>query len=255
MTDLDLAAELDERWRAAHRGYLLRRQRLAQLRAELAAARRQGKAAGHLEKLRRSRVGDTTKESTQMTTTTTTWRSYHGAQYRDPTEIPCKVIANRYLVDEAGDPVGEEHPDLVAEIERRGRTVYRDHGYGDGHEVPGWGAVSVSACDHTVDDRPAIGVPLASLGHDGRCDHDGGCTAEATTVMLSAAHADCACGGFACDTTPASLAFLCAAHVNEEPIAERVDAKARFADVPSDHPAHVVWETLLDQWPAALRLA
>lgn len=63
----DLAAELDERWRAAHRGYLQRRARLAALRAEMAAARTAGLTAGHHQKLRRNRAGEnpTPKEGTK----------------------------------------------------------------------------------------------------------------------------------------------------------------------------------------------
>lgn len=64
----------------------------------------------------------------------TAWRSSHGAEYSDLTEVPCSVIANGYLLGADGESVYEDEPAVAAEIDRRGQDVYREHGYGDGHD-------------------------------------------------------------------------------------------------------------------------
>lgn len=85
----------------------------------------------------------------------TTWRTYTGAEYNTAEEIPCFVIANRYLVDDTGTPIGEDHPELRAEITRRGRAVYRDHGYGDQHQ-----GIPVAGCNHQ---HPAVSPELLAF--------------------------------------------------------------------------------------------
>lgn len=76
-----------------------------------------------------------------------TWRTHHGATYADVREIPCSVIANGHLIDDAGESMAEDHPAIAAEIERRGQTYY-DHGHGV--RVPGVSQlVPTVGCDHT----------------------------------------------------------------------------------------------------------
>ncbi|MGH3679891.1 MAG: hypothetical protein ACRDT2_06495 [Natronosporangium sp.] len=76
------------------------------------------------------------------------WRTYTGAVYASVREIPCMVIANGYLLDAAGDLISEDHPDVVAEIERRGRETYRDHGYGSGHRDATGQQIPIAGCHH-----------------------------------------------------------------------------------------------------------
>lgn len=83
-----------------------------------------------------------------MPTAAIKWRTYTGAEYDTARDIPCYAIANGYLIDEAGNPVYEDHPDIEAEIDRRGWDVYRDHGYGDGHVTPEWGAIPAACAGH-----------------------------------------------------------------------------------------------------------
>ncbi len=80
----------------------------------------------------------------------TLWRTYTGAQYQTPDQIPCHVIANGELVAANGDPIHGDHPEILSEIIRRGTTVYRDHAYA---KVPTIG------CDHSV---VAPAAPLVS---------------------------------------------------------------------------------------------
>jgi hypothetical protein len=83
------------------------------------------------------------------TTTTSSWRTWTGAHFDNIGKIPCFVFANEYLVDVNGDPIAEDHPEIAAEIGRRGKD-YQDHAYG---EVP------VIGCDHDPDvtsDRDAL---------------------------------------------------------------------------------------------------
>lgn len=76
------------------------------------------------------------------------WRTFTGAEYASVREIPCSTISNGYLVDADGETmIREDHPAIAAEIDRRGRAVYRDHGYGHGHE-----SVLVMGCDHSATD-------------------------------------------------------------------------------------------------------
>ncbi len=77
------------------------------------------------------------------TETISSWRCYSGAEYDTPVEIPCNVIAGGYLIDDSGDPIHEDHPALAAEIQRRGKSLYRDHGYGEGRD-----GVPVVGCRH-----------------------------------------------------------------------------------------------------------
>lgn len=73
------------------------------------------------------------------------WRTYTGAEYATVRDISCWVIANGLLIDANGETsIHEDDPDIAAEIERRGVDVYRDHGYGEGHE-----GVHVAGCDHS----------------------------------------------------------------------------------------------------------
>lgn len=58
------------------------------------------------------------------------WRTWTGAEYDDLARVPCAAIANEYLVGPTGDPIEEDHPEITAEIIRRGRDVYQDHAYG-----------------------------------------------------------------------------------------------------------------------------
>lgn len=66
------------------------------------------------------------------------WRTYTGGEYDSVTKITCSTIANGYLIDAIGDPIHEDHPEIAAEIRRRGES-YRDHAYG-------W--PPVFGCDH-----------------------------------------------------------------------------------------------------------
>lgn len=99
-----------------------------------------------------------------------------------------------------------------------------------------------------------IAMRPADLGHDGKCDHDGGCTAPATLVMLSAAKPDCACGTCGKDRPSASLAFLCAEHIAAEQIADLQVAERLAADY-MDGPAGSAWCTLLRRYPQPAALS
>jgi hypothetical protein len=78
-------------------------------------------------------------------TDTTVWRTHHGAEYASIQCIPCNVIANGDLIGPDGDTIGDDYPELMTEIKRRGMDIYLDHGYGEGH-----GGVQVAGCDHTA---------------------------------------------------------------------------------------------------------
>lgn len=78
-----------------------------------------------------------------MDTKTAKWRTYTGAEYSSVTDISCHTIANGYLIDESGDPIHEDHPEISAEITRRGKA-YVDH-------AMSW--PPVVTCDHTEEDR------------------------------------------------------------------------------------------------------
>jgi hypothetical protein len=75
----------------------------------------------------------------------TVWRTCTGAEYSTVQAIPCWVIANGLLVNANHDTISDDHPDLIAEILRRGQGIYYDHGYGRGHD-----GVHVGGCDHTA---------------------------------------------------------------------------------------------------------
>jgi hypothetical protein len=108
------------------------------------------------------------------------WRGYEGAEYSSIREVPCFVISNGRLLGADGESVHEDHPAVAAEIDRRGRDVYRDHGYGDGHD-----SVPVAGCDHSEAPADAEQIAegiraelgswtLGELGRDGLADaiHD-----------------------------------------------------------------------------------
>jgi hypothetical protein len=90
------------------------------------------------------------------------------------------------------------------------------------------------------------------LGHDGLCDHDGGCGKPATMIMLSAAAPGCECGGCDRDAQPqASLALVCDAHLPAEPVASReaAEAQARIRD-----DGQGAWRRLIEVYPEPLRI-
>lgn len=93
---------------------------------------------------------DTVASLEEVASGTVQWRTYTGAEYDSVTKISCFVIANGELVDEAGDPIHEDHPQISAEILRRGTDVYREHAYA---KVPTFG------CDHSEAAEPK---PLVS---------------------------------------------------------------------------------------------
>jgi hypothetical protein len=103
--------------------------------------------------------------------------------------------------------------------------------------------------DSTIDFDPRV------TGHDGLCDHDGGCSRTATSAVLSAAAPPCWCGSAgpcACDHGgAASLAFLCDGHAADEPVALREHAEHQGR---GRGPAQPAWDALLAAWPAPLVL-
>lgn len=62
----------------------------------------------------------------------------------DLRKIPCISIANGWIIGDSGDPINEDDPDIRAELDRRGWDIYRNHGYGDGHN-----GIPVAGCDHS----------------------------------------------------------------------------------------------------------
>jgi hypothetical protein len=91
----------------------------------------------------------------------------------------------------------------------------------------------------------------ADLGHDGRCDHDGGCQNTATVAVISGSNAACSCGR-RCGRIQASLAFLCGGHVAAEPVADIGAAEHRSVD--TEGPARAVWGALLAAYPVPVGL-
>jgi hypothetical protein len=99
----------------------------------------------------------------------------------------------------------------------------------------------------------AIKIRPQDLGHDGRCDHDAGCSRQATVVLLSASAPACSCGR--CDRDaepPACLAFCCDEHATAEPVALREHAEHQAHDRTGT--ARHVWDQLLATYPEPLRI-
>ena len=98
-----------------------------------------------------------------------------------------------------------------------------------------------------------ITINPADFSHDGYCDNDGEqaapCDQKAVVVMLSANPPDCWSAG----APAASVAFLCAEHLTNEPVAqlEHAEHNARGAEGPS----HEIWAALLDNYPQPIYLA
>lgn len=93
-------------------------------------------------------------------------------------------------------------------------------------------------------EAPAV---FENFGEDGRCDHDGGCRAIATMAVLSAVAPVLWEGAVA-----ACVAYLCADHVADEPIAARVDAERNMQDIEIPT-AREVWARLLAFYPDPVR--
>ncbi|MFF0860919.1 hypothetical protein ACFYUV_04100 [Nonomuraea sp. NPDC003560] len=98
----------------------------------------------------------------------------------------------------------------------------------------------------------AITTNLKDLGHDGSCDghlERAYCGADAVAAALSATQPD----GWATGAPAASIAFLCAEHLADEPLAELEHAEhnARAAEGPSRD----LWQALLDTYPQPIYLA
>lgn len=92
-----------------------------------------------------------------------------------------------------------------------------------------------------------------AFSHDGYCDndseHDTPCDQEAVAALLSATPPACWSPG----APAASVAFLCAGHLDIEPIAQREHAEhnARGAEGPSRE----LWAALLDSYPKPIHFA
>lgn len=109
---------------------------------------------------------------------------------------------------------------------------------------------NVAAYIAALQDAPPITIVRPQdVGSDGYCDHDGGCRARATKVVVSGGSPEMWDGG-----APACLAFLCDAHVNAEPIAQREHVEHNAQGIA--HPAaHQLWNRLLEHYPTPLTLA
>jgi hypothetical protein len=96
-----------------------------------------------------------------------------------------------------------------------------------------------------------ININPKDFGHDGRCDghlETSHCGAEAVAVMLSASQP----AQWNTGAPAASIAFLCAEHLTDEPVAQREHAEHNAQRVLA---LHEVWAALLDSYPEPVYLA
>ncbi|MCC5580610.1 hypothetical protein IMZ11_33830 [Microtetraspora sp. AC03309] len=97
-----------------------------------------------------------------------------------------------------------------------------------------------------------ITINPKDFGHDGQCDNEGDfspdCDRPAVAAVLSATPPDM----WTLGAPAASIAFLCADHLDAEPIAHREHAEhnARGAEGGSRR----IWQALLDSYPNPIPL-